>query len=261
MLISLRDGYVPPKHRELRVTKRNILDVRPPSGPRRSQSASDAPLSVRLRPAPPRPNTQPPTAPRPTPPLLSSAPRSSTPWRRCWRRSRPCESRCRPRSSASHLWRICFASWWTARTSAAPPGRSTPGGTAGRSASAPACPPGSGSRAPHSAPLGLGGDWGGNSALGGSPGQLQRLASVWRPPGCVPRLGFRQELALESPVDGASAMVLHRRQCPLCSSPRAEKVLSVSAMLGDGGELGLDLKGVAIRRVSPDWGKLQRFSL
>nr|XP_004667938.1 coronin-6 isoform X2 [Jaculus jaculus] len=46
VLISLKDGYVPPKHRELRVTKRNILDVRPPSsGPRRSQSASDAPLS------------------------------------------------------------------------------------------------------------------------------------------------------------------------------------------------------------------------
>ncbi|DAA18987.1 coronin-6 isoform X2 [Bos indicus] len=45
VLISLRDGYVPPKHRELRVTKRNILDVRPPSGPRRSQSASNAPLS------------------------------------------------------------------------------------------------------------------------------------------------------------------------------------------------------------------------
>uniref|UniRef100_A0A2K6LCN8 Coronin n=2 Tax=Rhinopithecus TaxID=542827 RepID=A0A2K6LCN8_RHIBE len=45
VLISLRDGYVPPKHRELRVTKRNILDVRPPSVPRRSQSASDAPLS------------------------------------------------------------------------------------------------------------------------------------------------------------------------------------------------------------------------
>ncbi|XP_077605962.1 coronin-6 [Crocuta crocuta] len=45
VLISLRDGYVPPKHRELRVTKRNILDVRPPSGPRRSQSASDSPLS------------------------------------------------------------------------------------------------------------------------------------------------------------------------------------------------------------------------
>ncbi|XDB60793.1 coronin-6 isoform X2 [Ovis aries] len=45
VLISLRDGYVPPKHRELRVTKPNILDVRPPSGPRRSQSASNAPLS------------------------------------------------------------------------------------------------------------------------------------------------------------------------------------------------------------------------
>ncbi|KAG8520113.1 Coronin-6 [Galemys pyrenaicus] len=45
VLISLRDGYVPPKHRELRVTKSNILDVRPPAGPRRSQSSSDAPLS------------------------------------------------------------------------------------------------------------------------------------------------------------------------------------------------------------------------
>ncbi|XP_017204422.1 coronin-6 isoform X8 [Oryctolagus cuniculus] len=45
VLISLKDGYVPPKHRELRVTKRNILDVRPPAGPRRSQSASDAPLA------------------------------------------------------------------------------------------------------------------------------------------------------------------------------------------------------------------------
>uniref|UniRef100_F6Q854 Coronin n=1 Tax=Monodelphis domestica TaxID=13616 RepID=F6Q854_MONDO len=45
ILISLRDGYVPPKSRELRVTKRNILDVRPPTGPRRSQSASDASFS------------------------------------------------------------------------------------------------------------------------------------------------------------------------------------------------------------------------
>ncbi|XP_012581864.1 PREDICTED: coronin-6 isoform X3 [Condylura cristata] len=45
VLISLREGYVPPKHRELRVTKRNILDVRPSPGPRRSQSSSDAPLS------------------------------------------------------------------------------------------------------------------------------------------------------------------------------------------------------------------------
>ncbi|EDL12879.1 coronin-6 isoform X6 [Mus musculus] len=45
VLISLKEGYVPPKHRELRVTKRNILDVRPPASPRRSQSASEAPLS------------------------------------------------------------------------------------------------------------------------------------------------------------------------------------------------------------------------
>ncbi|XP_020818950.1 coronin-6 isoform X4 [Phascolarctos cinereus] len=45
VLISLRDGYVPPKSRELRVTKRNILDVRPPTGPRRSQSASDTSFS------------------------------------------------------------------------------------------------------------------------------------------------------------------------------------------------------------------------
>ncbi|XP_005077103.1 coronin-6 isoform X2 [Mesocricetus auratus] len=45
VLISLKEGYVPPKHRELRITKRNILDVRPPAGPRRSQSASEAPLS------------------------------------------------------------------------------------------------------------------------------------------------------------------------------------------------------------------------
>lgn len=47
VLISLKEGYVPPKHRELRVTKRNILDARPPAaGPRRSQSASETPLSV-----------------------------------------------------------------------------------------------------------------------------------------------------------------------------------------------------------------------
>ncbi|XP_028615099.1 coronin-6 isoform X7 [Grammomys surdaster] len=45
VLISLKEGYVPPKHRELRVTKRNILDVRPPASPRRSQSASETPLS------------------------------------------------------------------------------------------------------------------------------------------------------------------------------------------------------------------------
>lgn len=51
VLISLRDGYVPAKNRELRVTKRNILDVRPPAGPRRSQSASDSLSSVRSAPS------------------------------------------------------------------------------------------------------------------------------------------------------------------------------------------------------------------
>ncbi|XP_038615644.1 coronin-6 isoform X3 [Tachyglossus aculeatus] len=45
VLISLRDGYVPPKNRELKVTKRNVLDARPPAGPHRSQSASDAAFS------------------------------------------------------------------------------------------------------------------------------------------------------------------------------------------------------------------------
>ncbi|XP_064379300.1 coronin-6 isoform X3 [Dromaius novaehollandiae] len=45
ILISLRDGYVPVKNRELKVVKKNILDNKPPPGPRRSQSASDAGLS------------------------------------------------------------------------------------------------------------------------------------------------------------------------------------------------------------------------
>ncbi|XP_069339627.1 coronin-6 isoform X1 [Eulemur rufifrons] len=74
VLISLRDGYVPPKHRELRVTKRNILDVRPPSGPRRSQSASDASLSVRSAPLHSGPIYTSPYRLCPTRPLLSSAP-------------------------------------------------------------------------------------------------------------------------------------------------------------------------------------------
>lgn len=76
-------------------------------------------------------SSHPPTAPRPTPPLPSSASNSSTPWRRCWRRSRPCASRCRPRSSALRLWRTCCASWWTARTSASRRGSSKPGGQSG----------------------------------------------------------------------------------------------------------------------------------
>nr|XP_056720879.1 coronin-6 isoform X1 [Euleptes europaea] len=45
ILISLRDGYVPVKNRELKVTKKNILDSRPPTGPRRSQSTCDSNFS------------------------------------------------------------------------------------------------------------------------------------------------------------------------------------------------------------------------
>uniref|UniRef100_A0A8D0GHK7 Coronin n=1 Tax=Sphenodon punctatus TaxID=8508 RepID=A0A8D0GHK7_SPHPU len=43
ILVSLRDGYVPVKNRELRVTKKNILDNKPPTGPRRSHSSCDRP--------------------------------------------------------------------------------------------------------------------------------------------------------------------------------------------------------------------------
>ncbi|XP_066492674.1 coronin-6 [Tiliqua scincoides] len=45
ILISLRDGYVPVKNRELKVTKKNILDCKPPTGPRRSQSTCEANFS------------------------------------------------------------------------------------------------------------------------------------------------------------------------------------------------------------------------
>ncbi|XP_074869540.1 coronin-6 isoform X2 [Carettochelys insculpta] len=45
ILISLRESYVPVKNRELKVTRKNILDNKPPVGPRRSHSACDAALS------------------------------------------------------------------------------------------------------------------------------------------------------------------------------------------------------------------------
>ncbi|NXF71608.1 CORO6 protein, partial [Sclerurus mexicanus] len=45
ILISLRDGYVPIKNRELKVVKKNILDSKPPPGPRRSHSTCDSDLS------------------------------------------------------------------------------------------------------------------------------------------------------------------------------------------------------------------------
>ncbi|XP_062363303.1 coronin-6 isoform X9 [Cinclus cinclus] len=46
ILISLRDGYVPIKNRELKVVKKNILDSKPPPGPRRSHSTCDSDFSV-----------------------------------------------------------------------------------------------------------------------------------------------------------------------------------------------------------------------
>ncbi|XP_061868241.1 coronin-6 isoform X3 [Colius striatus] len=45
ILISLRDGYVPVKNRELKVVKKNILDNKPPPGPRRRQSTCDLEFS------------------------------------------------------------------------------------------------------------------------------------------------------------------------------------------------------------------------
>ncbi|XP_068889633.1 coronin-6 isoform X5 [Aphelocoma coerulescens] len=45
ILISLRDGYVPIKNRELKVVKKNILDSKPPPGPRRSHSTCDSDYS------------------------------------------------------------------------------------------------------------------------------------------------------------------------------------------------------------------------
>lgn len=49
ILVSLRDGYVPVKNRELKVVRKNVLDNRPPLGPRRSQSSCDANFSVSAR--------------------------------------------------------------------------------------------------------------------------------------------------------------------------------------------------------------------
>uniref|UniRef100_A0A8C5PWQ8 Coronin n=1 Tax=Leptobrachium leishanense TaxID=445787 RepID=A0A8C5PWQ8_9ANUR len=48
LLVSLRDGYVPAKNRELKVTKKNILDNKPPTGPRRSYSSCDSGFSCNV---------------------------------------------------------------------------------------------------------------------------------------------------------------------------------------------------------------------
>uniref|UniRef100_A0A663FCK5 Coronin n=1 Tax=Aquila chrysaetos chrysaetos TaxID=223781 RepID=A0A663FCK5_AQUCH len=47
ILISLRDGYVPIKNRELKVVKKNILDTSPPPGRRHSHSTCDPDFSQR----------------------------------------------------------------------------------------------------------------------------------------------------------------------------------------------------------------------
>ncbi|XP_074017010.1 coronin-6 isoform X6 [Numenius arquata] len=46
ILISLRDGYVPVKNRELKVVKKNILDNKPPPGPRRSHSTCEPDVTL-----------------------------------------------------------------------------------------------------------------------------------------------------------------------------------------------------------------------
>lgn len=94
ILISLRDGYVPIKNRELKVVKKNILDSKPPPGPRRSHSTCDSDFSVSVRGTgmwqrgfPPAPGVG---WEGPDPSVtLCPPPCSSQPWRRCWRRSVP----------------------------------------------------------------------------------------------------------------------------------------------------------------------------
>lgn len=46
LLVSLRDGYAPVKNKEFKVTKKNILDNKPPTGPRRSYSSCESGFSV-----------------------------------------------------------------------------------------------------------------------------------------------------------------------------------------------------------------------
>lgn len=239
VLISLRDGYVPPKHRELRVTKRNILDVRRPSGPHQTQSASDAPLSVRSAVSRPRPSLHMPLLP-PAPHCRFCPPRpgSSTLWRRCWGRSRPFVSRCRPRSSASRPWKTCCASWWTARSSAAR--WDLLKGKAYRSLGR--GPPGLwfGTLDPASLSWGQGRDWEGNSAPHARPGQTasQRCVCVWHPVGGVPPQGLSRSWPWEAQADGAWAMVLLKEAVsPL--SPGQRKCLVLAWCLGILGNLGL----------------------
>uniref|UniRef100_A0A8C4UZ06 Uncharacterized protein n=1 Tax=Falco tinnunculus TaxID=100819 RepID=A0A8C4UZ06_FALTI len=95
ILISLRDGYVPVKNRELKVVKKNILDNKPPPGPRRSHSTCHPDFSVSVlgtgalqRGCPPAQGAVGGTGGGSLV-TLRLPPCSSQPWRRCWRRSVP----------------------------------------------------------------------------------------------------------------------------------------------------------------------------
>uniref|UniRef100_A0A8C4LRD4 Coronin n=1 Tax=Equus asinus TaxID=9793 RepID=A0A8C4LRD4_EQUAS len=208
VLISLRDGYVPPKHRELRVTKRNILDVRPPSGPRRSQSASDAPLSVRSDLAPPsRVYTSP---YRPMPDTASSvlrAPAAAHPGDAAGGDQGPSRAGAGPGAAhhgfGEHAVRAGGRHGLARRAGGQ--------GRAGRTVSAL-------SRllvrssGPRLSGLGPGAGLGRElrpSRESWTNGASRRLASVWRPPGCVPHLGLGRSWPWEARGDEASAMVLH----------------------------------------------------
>lgn len=250
MLISLRDGYVPPKHRELRVTKRNILDARPPSGPRRSQSASDAPLSVRSGPPPPRPSTR------------SFPPPSLLPRRRRLLPSAP---------AAEHPGDAAGADQGPARAGAgagaAHHGAGEHAVRAGGRRLAPL-------RTPRVRPAGralglprlLVWNWGprlraGDGTGHGTPpsreawtnGASRRQASVrhrLRPAATLRASpGAGQELAGEARGDRPQRRCCAARRRPLCPSLRAGKslVIIISKMLGDPGGLGLGLRGVATR--------------
>lgn len=208
VLISLRDGYVPPKHRELRVTKRNILDVRPPSGPRRSQSASDAPLSVRSDLAPPsRVYTSP---YRPMPDTASSvlrAPAAAHPGDAAGGDQGPSRAGAGPGAAhhgfGEHAVRAGGRHGLARRAGGQ--------GRAGRTVSAP-------SRllvrssGPRLSGLGPGAGLGRElrpSRESWTNGASRRLASIWRPPGCVPHPGLGRSWPWEARGDEASAMVLH----------------------------------------------------
>lgn len=260
MLISLRDGYVPPKHRELRVTKRNILDVRPPAGPRRSQSASDAPLSVRSGSAPPRPSLPIPLPPLPdTASSVLRAPAAAHSGDAAGGDQGPPRAGAGPgaahHGSGEHAVRAGGRHGLVRRAG----GSSEPGGRS-RAGSRTRPRPGFWSGTPDPASpgwgWGQGRDWEGNSIPSRESwtnGASRRLASVWHPPGYVPRPGLSRSWPWEARGDGdLSNGAARRGGVPSVSRPGQGKCLVLALFLGIAGSLGFDLKGVAIRRGSPD---------